>query len=290
MLDNIGGYAVDKAKFWIDCKPQELSIRMEEWLSFFGGATGPQGGKVYNVQSVKRGEREGSFWYAFDVWGEAASQIDSLDFETWYPYLDRIDLKTTMPMTEQGRDNYEDYLSEKLAGKRSVGKLTSPTRQKRGNRDAGGHTLTIGSHKSDFRVHWTLRGGEEGYQEYQLQGTRITMSTEFQRLVASKQEQYKKDYGWHGLCRMLLTRASIELSDLDGLYDTDRAKILAGAEDVHGIMENKLAYIESYINRLPNSALFGLYDALTEKLFGTPPEAGDNQTDDDDDDLQPQGV
>lgn len=277
MLDNIAGYGVDKAKFWIELDAREASMRTQQWYAVFGDDEGPQGGKVYSVKSVKRGERDGSYYYAFDVWGEAAARIDELDFEAWYPYLDRLDLKTTMPMTETGRDNYRDYLKEKLNGSRSIRLMDSPTRQKRDKRDAGGHTLALGSHKSDFRVHWTLRGDETGYQEFQLEGTRIELSKSFQRLVASKQEQYRKDWGWFGLAKMILSRANIELSDLDGLYDTDRANILAGREDIHGIMENKLAYIESYMKRLPNSALFGLYDALTEQLFGLPPEANEPQ-------------
>lgn len=273
MLDNVAGYAVDRAKFWVELDTTELIAMGNQFRTVFGDAVGPQGGKVYSIQSVKQGSAPHLYWYAFDVWGDVSARIDELDFETWYPYLDRLDLKVGMPMTEAGRDNYRDYLKEKLNGTRSIRLMDSPHRQKRGNRDAGGHTLALGSHKSDYRVHWTLRGEEEGYQEFQLEGTRLQSAKSYQELVATRNPDYAHHRGWEHMCRSILTSAQIELSDLDGLYDSDRAAILAGREDVHGIMERKLEFIENYIGRLPKDALFSLYDALQEKLFGLPPES-----------------
>lgn len=273
MLDNVAGYAVDKAKFWLDLTPEEATTYRMAWREVFGSEEGPQGGKVYNIVSVKKGNKPNSFFFAFDVWGEASAKIDALDFEMWYPHLDRLDLKTTMPMTVDGQKNYLDYLEEKIGDKRNFGWLNSKARQKRGKRDAGGHGLYLGAHNSDFRCQWTMRGQEDGYQEFQLQETRLDTAKRFQQLVAGKHPDYMDRVGWVPMVRQILVDAQLELSDLDGLHDGDRAAILAGREDIHGIMENKLRYIENYLDRLPTSALFGLYDALAEKLFGLPEEA-----------------
>lgn len=269
MLGDISGYSVDKAKFVLECTPEEAVTMSRMWHDIFGDEHGPQGGKVYSTGSLKKGTTEGTYLYFWDVWGEHAQRVDELPFEEWFPLLSRVDLKIPMPMTPDGRDNYHQYLKEKIGENRSVRIMDSPPRQKRGSRDGGGHTLALGSHKSDFRVHWTLRTNEEGYQEFQLEGSRIEREISFQRTWQYKPEQYAYYIGWQHMMESLLTHANIELSDIDGLYDSDRAEILAGRIDVHGVLERKLDYIEHMLDRLPRSALFGLYDALNEKLFGT---------------------
>lgn len=270
VLDNINGYAVDKVKFAMELAVWDVEALNAEFEEVFGSMTGPQGGRTYNVVAVKKGAVDGTYLYLFDIWGEAAALVDNLNFGRWYPHIDRVDLKVTMPMTPDGRDNYHAYLKDKVGNKRSIGMRDSPPRQKRGGRDAGGHTLALGSHKSDFRVHWTLRTDEVGYQEFQLEGSRITTGIELQRYYGNNQSEYPGKFGWQQLMQQLLTNSQIELQELDGLYDSDRASILAGAMDIHGVIERKLDYLEYQINMLPRDALYALYQALEQKLFGEP--------------------
>lgn len=284
-LDNINGYAVDKAKFYMELTPDEYAARSDAWHQVFGGTEGPQGGKTYNIVSVKKGERHGAFYYMFDVWGEAAALVDNLDFVAWYSFLSRVDLKLPMPMTVDGRDNYYQYAKEKIGNKRSMGFNDSPRRQKRGDRDAGGNTLHLGSHKSDFRVHWTMRGQEDGYQEFQLSGSRLAPVLFSQAFYIREQGEWVKKTGWEPMMQALLVSANLELSDLDGLYDSERASLLAGELDHHGVIARKLDYVEYQLEKLPTSALYALLDALNERLFGTPvdnpridPEASVNDT------------
>lgn len=272
MLDNINGYAVDKAKFAFELMPELAALFREEFEEVFGGIVGPQGGRTYNIVTVKKGAARGTYLYLFDVWGEAAALVDNLDFSSWYPHIDRVDLKVTMPMTPDGRDNYHAYLKDKVGNKRSFGMQDSPPRQKRGHRDAGGHTLALGSHKSDFRVHWTLRTDEVGYQEFQLEGSRLKPAIYSQEFYIREKGEWESKIGWEPLVQALLVNAQIELQGLDGLYDSERANILAGAMDVHGVIERKLDYLEYQINMLPKDGLYSLYQALEQKLFGEPKE------------------
>lgn len=279
MLSNINGYAVDKVKFAMELRPDELLALSDAFIRPFVDSYGPQSGRPYNIVSVKKGTIDGTYLYIFDVWGEAAALVDTLNFGSWYPHIDRVDLKVTMPMTPDGRDNYHAYLKDKVGNKRSIGMRDSPPRQKRGSRDAGGHTLALGSHKSDFRVHWTLRTDEVGYQEFQLEGSRLKPAIYSQDFYIREQGEWASKIGWEPLMQALLVNAQIELQELDGLYDSERANILAGAMDIHGVIERKLDYLEYQINMLPRDGLYSLYQALEHKLFGEPEEPDTSEED-----------
>jgi hypothetical protein len=273
MLDDIGGYSVDKAKFAIELDPDELDGWKDDFIAAVANDIGPQGGKVYNVVSVKRGVVYGTYLYVFDVWGTAAQDIDGLNFEKWFPYLDRLDLKLGMTITDDGLENLYHYLLEKVGSKRNITYGRSPVRQKRGDRDSGGHSLALGSHKSDMRVHWTQRGEEAGYQEFQVQKDRLDLPKGATRWDIAHPDDAPQIAGWPSFCRTVLTQAKVELSNLTGLWDDEVASILSGRLDGHGIIEQKLQLLEREVERLPQSALFALYDMLTDKLFRKPQES-----------------
>jgi hypothetical protein len=275
MLDNVSGYAVDKAKFALELGGLDFIERKLAWESVFGDIVGPQGGKSYNVVSVKKGAVADTYLYIFDVWGEAAQYVDELDFEHWYPHLDRLDLKVGMPITPEGQHDLYLYLMDKVGRNRSVDLRQSPIRQKRGNRDAGGKTLSLGSHKSDLRIHWTQRGQETGYQEFQVQHDKLANETASATFYRTHPEYAHEPIDWQWLAQTTLTHAQLEMTDITGLYDYEIARILDGTSDSHAVLEQRLARIEKEVGRLPKDAIWSLFEALRVKLF----EAG--PTDDD---------
>lgn len=273
MLNNIGGYSVDKAKFALELTVGDAAQRAGDFEAAVANSVGPRQGRSYNVVSVKKGAADGTYLYIFDVWGEAAQDIDGLDFATWFPYLDRMDLKLPMKITDDGLFNLYQYLEEKLDDNHSIDYRKSPVRQKRGNRDSGGHSLALGSHKSDMRVHWTQRGEEDGYQEFQVKNERLETPKGASRYYLTGKGTHPEPIDWRFFAKTVLTGAKVETHKLIGLWDEDLKDILSGSMDNHAIVERKLSYIEASLAELPQSALFALYDALNERLFGVTSES-----------------
>lgn len=105
----------------------------------------------------------------WECWGTASTFVYGLDFRAWFPHLSRLDVRRELPTIDAlGLDvMYSAFRAQGIT--RTVHRYHSPARQKRNGQSAGGDSLAVGSHKSDFRTTWYKHDGRALAWEIQCQ-------------------------------------------------------------------------------------------------------------------------
>lgn len=119
----------------------------------------------------------------FEVWGEAADQIAYEMPMRWKDDITRLDFRTVIPDPPKDPAMLaDDFMNLNGNNRRSIGFKKSPPRTKVEGRDAGGTSITIGSHESDRRLAIYKRGKERWALEcqYSRQGVRELMHLAWQ--------------------------------------------------------------------------------------------------------------
>lgn len=119
----------------------------------------------------------------FEVWGEAADQIAYEMPMRWKDDITRLDFRTVIPDPPKDPAMLaDDFMNLNGNNRRSIGFKKSPPRTKVEGRDAGGTSITIGSHESDRRLAIYKRGKERWALEcqYSRQGVRELINLAWQ--------------------------------------------------------------------------------------------------------------
>lgn len=106
---------------------------------------------------------------SFECWGKAADYAFDVLPVVQRPSITRIDYRVEMERPKVGIATVY-HLVERNKGKsrRTITKISSPSRTKKGGRDAGGDFLAVGSRESERRSSYYQRSGEPWALEVQF--------------------------------------------------------------------------------------------------------------------------
>lgn len=260
------GFRVDYVKCAIPLHAEAAVPLKNRWYEVFQQeeATG-HGTHSCNVVSVKSAS-DGRYLYVFEAWGEACMHVDELAFEAWAPYLNRIDIRMEQEVTDEGLDALYTHLQAYNPTRRNVNRMASRLRSKRGGRDSGGNSVSLGSHKSDFRFSAYKRGDNKGAVEYQISGEFLNKERKAFEFMYANGYIAGDENPWGALALRLKWTAEAEFRQASNLSATELQRTLSGKVDADGIIEGKLERLEEDISKLPDTARHGLLRYIQETL------------------------
>lgn len=219
-----------------------------------------------NVQSVRR-NRDGTFLYSFEAWGENAERIKQMPFEVWAPHLHRMDVRGNVEITPGGIDRLYSYLTKHKAGSKNVSLFSSRKRSKRAGRDTGGYGIAIGSHKSNLRTTFYVRGSERGAYEFQCMGSLLEGSVATASKLLSSPIIADDTRKWGAVAQQLWIRGMNDFESSSGLEEHELQTLLLSADAPAQPEGSNLAQLKSDVSKLTPTEARDLFTVLQLRLF-----------------------
>ena len=163
-------YRIDYAKFTIDCEAdyfQSLSRVIHELGR--NEARYPNYLREHKI-TVWQSQHPGLRKYFIELWGVSACLVAELEFQTWAPFLTRMDVRTWEPDLGENEIMELGGLLQATVSKWNINVYKTRPATKREGRSRGGVGYAIGSHKSPIRVTTYKRAGEMAATEGQFTG------------------------------------------------------------------------------------------------------------------------
>jgi len=238
-----------------------------QWYDTFDPERGKDGATRHaNVSSVRRND-DGSFLYIFEAWGKAAENVHQLSFDAFGPYLDRVDVREEIELTRSGVDRIYSHLVSHRVGNKNVNLYDTRARSKRKGRDSGGFGVALGSHKSDLRSTFYVRGTQLGACEFQCTGKKLADRVNAVKGIPQTALDAAGNDKWTALTTALYAMGWRDLQYVSGLSQTEFLQMAAGGDEVLDEVEARLVLIESSLDGLPREALYGLHEAIQHRLI-----------------------
>lgn len=118
----------------------------------------------------------------FEIWGLAADEFAYNMPLNWRNDITRLDFRTNIPdPVKDPAELTQEFMTVNGNNRRTIGYKVSPPRTKQDGRDAGGKSITIGSHESARRLAIYKRGKEHWGLECQFsrEGVRDVLLTAY---------------------------------------------------------------------------------------------------------------
>lgn len=245
-------------------RAQELG---QEWYGVFGTEQADGSGrKAANVRSV--GNRPGGkFLYVFEAWGVAAQQVYNLSFTRWQSHLERIDIRANEQVTRAGIDYLYAHLREHKAGNKNIHLFDSKANSKRNGRSTGGYGIAIGSHKSDLRTSFYVRGTEYGACEFQTQGKKLRDRIDIANIMYGKGETPDNEKAWTSLKYSIYANGWTDTRTVFGLDQQQIIDMAKGIQMPNDTTERKLELIDKLIDQLDKDGLASVLESVQMRLF-----------------------
>lgn len=245
-------------------RAQELA---KEWYDTFDPARGANDApRSANVGSVRRNQ-DGTYLYVFEAWGEASQNIYLLGPAQWAQHLDRLDVRGPVTITREGIDRLYQHVSDHKAGRKNVSLFSSRTRSKRKGRDTGGYGIAIGSHKSNLRTTFYVRGTEPGAYEFQCMQDALTTIINGNLSMLRPPASWDRDRFWTGVMLSIYAKGWNDFSSDTGLSEDELTKLLSDGPPSDDEVENLVANIDAMIDKLPQDAKLAVFEAMQLRLF-----------------------
>lgn len=239
----------------------------QEWYGVFGTEqpNNPDR-KAANVRSV--GNRPGGkFLYVFEAWGEAANKVYQLDFKKWNAHLERVDIRANEKVTREGIDLLYAHLREHKAGSKNIHLFDSKANSKRNGRSTGGYGIAIGSHKSDLRTSFYVRGTEFGACEFQTQGKKLRDRVDIANMMHGKPDGYDNNKAWVSLKYSIYANGWTDTRTVFGIDQTQILDMATGTEYPNDSTERKLAAIDNMMDKLDKDGLAAVLESVQMRLL-----------------------
>jgi len=164
-----GYFRWDYVSFWFDCAPDLFHTHLA-YLDGLMNEVPPSHNWKQQMKVHAHGPGQGdSRRYSITIFGAAATVVSRLPV-FWHKFIRRLDIKCWPPeLDEAAVVEMRDVLLNSKTGYNVTGHNGKP-RQKTDKRDAGGNSLSIGSHKSDLRISVYQRSREHACLEFQVSG------------------------------------------------------------------------------------------------------------------------
>lgn len=160
---------------------------LAEWYRTLGPDT-QDGRKVWRLTALGT-TIDGKGRYTLETWGHTAGDVTCLKWERWGKFLTRLDVVSVFP---NENPHMLDQLYDELRTRglrHNLTRMSSKPRSKSGGKSAGGESIAVGSHKSDFRysIYW---------RDYSLVRTEVQLSgNQLKRMTAEADRVCNRDDG-----------------------------------------------------------------------------------------------
>lgn len=214
-------WVYDYVKFSIACEQEMYQRFANGWntaMRQLPDGTNKPGG---NKHSMVRGSHGGHHpLWVFEAYGNQSEDVFNMHFDTWAPYLTRVDVATYVDLTAKGLDLVYRQLMVNNRRNLNIAQHASRIRDKVNGRSAGGHGVAVGSHKSDMRMSLYTRGREGlGKLEFQQQGVRVTnrVAETLMHIQPMEQDWIENEAKWADLRSRLAVGGQTELQKASNL-------------------------------------------------------------------------
>lgn len=267
----MNGEAFDGRFDYVKCSINTEYDRAQELATLWYDTFDPERGtdkaqRHANVQSVRR-NKDGTFLYTFEVWGERANRAAQLDFDFWGPTLHRADVRRNIEMTPAGIDRMYNYLKQHKAGAKNLTAFSSRARTKRNGRDTGGYGIAIGSHKSNLRTTFYTRGRESGAYEFQCMASLLSSSVNGVFNIIKGDGPEWNTRKWDTLLQTLYIRGTNDFESVSGLEQHEIATLLLGGANQAAERPETLEIVKQMIGSLDESEMRQAFAYIQTRLF-----------------------
>jgi hypothetical protein len=260
-------HRLDYVKASMSLHTENAGIMATQWYNVFEGldrdGDAPRSAHVNSV----RNNPDGTRLFVFEAWGPACINAHLLDFATWGPHLDRLDVRVDTEVTRNGVDRLYDYIKSNKHGNRNVTLYDSKPRSKRSGRDSGGFGIALGSHKSDLRITWYVRGTAQGAMEFQCAGVKLQNTVKVYVDMLSNLKVIDNEQAWMYCQAGLYAMGVMDISQTIGLDTYNLAMLLRDEAPVESEIEQKLAALDAMLDGLPPDALQAHLTSVQMRLF-----------------------
>lgn len=243
---------------------QELG---REWYDTFSiEQDAGQDRRVANVKQLRK-MPSGKYLWAFEAWGEVADRVQELPWAIWAPHMQRMDVRDEWVLTHKGVDAMYQHLRQHKAGSKNVHLFDSRPTTKRQGRDTGGYGLALGSHKSDLRTTFYVRGHEGAAYEFQVAGDKLEQKISAINLMANSKYDNSAMNLWYQLQLALWSMGWGDTQTIFGLQREQIEVLSLGYEHEDDTVERKLAAVDAILDGIPKDALYSVLDSVQLRLL-----------------------
>lgn len=218
------------------------------------------------VQSV-RSEGEGKYLYTFEAWGPTCANCVELDLQEWAPFIERVDIRYTCPVTARGLDTLYQVFTKSNSAHRNIQRFDTRPRTKERGRNAGGIGLALGSHKSDFRIVIYKRPSEPGALEFNLAGPQLDNAKRVASLMLAKTNDRWNDAPWRNFILMVAARGLVQCEKASGLKLAEIQQFAEGYMAEEDIAEDRVAQADALMGSMTLEEIARIHEMAQKRLF-----------------------
>lgn len=247
MENELISWRVDYVKFKVHGEAEQMQPFLDEWNwmqeKFNKDLPIYQGGCT---ATMVRGAYSGHLpLWAFQMWGERAAYVASLDWERWSPVLFRMDVCKGVGFSTYGLDKLYRKFKDVNRGRLNLSLFDTRNREKVDGRTAGGDGFAVGSHASEFRItHYRKGQAPTGKIEYQLAGKRVWREVDLVQQFWDDNIDTQHAIAWKMLKEKLVASSCVEYAKNAGMPLKVAQAILSeekpmqeeGDADIEGVM------------------------------------------------------